>query len=152
MFVAYDQLSDRLGPLATTPPDELGIVLVEAPARARRRPYHRQKLALVLTDLRHLALEEGHAHRAARADHPGALDPGALPASAADAAALWRHALAACLPVRTRGWTGRTSRATTTRMVMPLASLRRRSVGERAADAEVFATVSATLAAGKPLA
>jgi deoxyribodipyrimidine photolyase-related protein len=233
VFVAYDQLNDRLGPLATTPPDELGIVLVEAPAKARRRPYHRQKLALVLTNLRHFALEQAargvavrHVvavddyasalapiarelgpltamepaerelrqdlaplvargavqlvrhdgwlttadefrawtgappwrmdafYRGARqardiliergqpvggrwshdadnrqpwkgtpaapsaprfapdeitdevcaliertmADHPGALDPGALPATAADATALWRHALAACLP------------------------------------------------------
>ena len=37
-FVAYDQLSDRLGPLARWKPEETGIVLVEAPDKAARRP------------------------------------------------------------------------------------------------------------------
>lgn len=58
VFVPYDQLSDQIGPLAHEDPEELGIVLVEAPAKARRRPYHRQKIALVLANLRHFALEQ----------------------------------------------------------------------------------------------
>lgn len=58
LFVPYDQLSGDLGPLAREEPGELGIVLVEAPAKAARRPYHRQKLALVLANLRHFALEQ----------------------------------------------------------------------------------------------
>lgn len=58
LFVPYDQLSDEVGPLATTSPRELGIVLVECPEKAARRPYHRQKLALVLSNLRHFALEQ----------------------------------------------------------------------------------------------
>ncbi len=58
VFVPYDQLHDGIGPLATAPANELGIVLVESTAKAARRPYHRQKLALVLTNLRHFALEQ----------------------------------------------------------------------------------------------
>jgi deoxyribodipyrimidine photolyase-related protein len=57
-FVAYDQLSDAIGPWASERPGDTGIVLVETPAKARRRPYHRQKLALVLANLRHFALEQ----------------------------------------------------------------------------------------------
>ena len=58
LYIPYDQLSDRIGPLATEPPSELGIVLVESPHKARRRPYHKQKLGLVLANLRHFALEQ----------------------------------------------------------------------------------------------
>lgn len=58
LYVPYDQLSDEIGPLARLPPDEVGIVLVESPAKAARRPYHKQKLALVLTSQRHFALEQ----------------------------------------------------------------------------------------------
>ena len=58
LFVPYDQLSDRIGPLAAEDPGELGIVVIENPWKAARRPYHRQKLALVLANLRHFALEQ----------------------------------------------------------------------------------------------
>ena len=58
LFVPYDQLTDALGPLASEPPSELGIVLVESPWKASRRPYHKQKLALVLANGRHFALEQ----------------------------------------------------------------------------------------------
>jgi len=58
IFVAYDQLSDRIGPLARTAPTEAAIVVVEAPWKAALRPYHRQKLALVLANSRHFALEQ----------------------------------------------------------------------------------------------
>jgi deoxyribodipyrimidine photolyase-related protein len=57
VFVAYDQLNDRLGPL-TAPPSELGIILVESPGKAARRPYHKQKLGHVLGNLRQFALEQ----------------------------------------------------------------------------------------------
>lgn len=60
-YVPYDQLSDALGPMATVPPEERGIVLVESPWKARRRPYHRQKLALLLSSQRHFALEQARA-------------------------------------------------------------------------------------------
>jgi deoxyribodipyrimidine photolyase-related protein len=58
LYVPYDQLTDEMGPLAREAPSELGIVLIEAPAKAGRRPYHKQKLALVLTNMRHFALEQ----------------------------------------------------------------------------------------------
>jgi deoxyribodipyrimidine photolyase-related protein len=58
IFVPYDQLSDAIGPLSREDPRELGIVLVENPGKARRRPYHRQKIALIIANLRHFALEQ----------------------------------------------------------------------------------------------
>ena len=58
LFVPYDQLTDTLGPLSRTDPRELGIVVVECPGKAARRPYHQQKLAMVLTSLRHFAVEQ----------------------------------------------------------------------------------------------
>jgi deoxyribodipyrimidine photolyase-related protein len=58
LFVPYDQLSDRIGPLAREDPATLGVVVVENPAKAALRPYHRAKLALVLANLRHFALEQ----------------------------------------------------------------------------------------------
>ncbi len=57
-YVPYDQLSSELGPLAQLEPREAGIVLIEAPAKAARRPYHQQKLALVLANQRQHALEQ----------------------------------------------------------------------------------------------
>ena len=58
LFVPYDQQSDEIGPLASEPPEALGIILVESPWKARRRPYHKRKLALILSNLRHFALEQ----------------------------------------------------------------------------------------------
>jgi deoxyribodipyrimidine photolyase-like uncharacterized protein len=58
LFVPYDPLTDAVGPLSREGPAELGIVVVENRRKARRRPYHHQKLALVLSNLRHFALEQ----------------------------------------------------------------------------------------------
>ena len=58
LFVPYDQLSDNMGPLSREDPRTLGIVLVENTWKAARRPYHKQKLGLILTNLRHFALEQ----------------------------------------------------------------------------------------------
>jgi deoxyribodipyrimidine photolyase-related protein len=58
IYVPYDQLSSRIGPLLREDPDELGIVMVESPWKAARRPYHLQKLALILANGRHFALEQ----------------------------------------------------------------------------------------------
>jgi deoxyribodipyrimidine photolyase-related protein len=58
LFVPYDQLTDEIGPLSREDPRSLGIVLVENPWKAARRPYHKQKLALVISNLRHFALEQ----------------------------------------------------------------------------------------------
>lgn len=57
-YIAYDQLSDGIGLLAQLPPSEAGIVLIESRWKPRRRPYHKQKLALVLASQRHFALEQ----------------------------------------------------------------------------------------------
>jgi deoxyribodipyrimidine photolyase-related protein len=57
VYVAYDQLSRDLGALAHADPRETCVVLVENAAKARRRPVHQQKLALVLANQRHFALE-----------------------------------------------------------------------------------------------
>ena len=58
LFVPYDQLTDAVGPLSREPASALGIVIVECANKAGRRPYHQQKLALLLTNLRHFALEQ----------------------------------------------------------------------------------------------
>lgn len=58
LFVPYDQLSSAMGPLSREPASELGIVLLESREKAGRRPYHRHKLAFVLANLRHFALEQ----------------------------------------------------------------------------------------------
>ncbi|MGD8439458.1 MAG: cryptochrome/photolyase family protein [Holophagae bacterium] len=80
IYVPYDQLTGAIGPLADHDPSELGIVMVESPWKASRRPYHRQKLALILANGRHFALEQaarGVAVRIAVADGPyhRALEP-----------------------------------------------------------------------------
>lgn len=58
LFVPYDQLSDQIGPLAREDPRALGIILIENPWKAARRPYHKQKLGIILANLRHFALEQ----------------------------------------------------------------------------------------------
>lgn len=58
IFAPYDQLSDRIGPLSRGAPRELGLVVIECPDKGNRRPYHQQKLALVLANTRHFALEQ----------------------------------------------------------------------------------------------
>jgi deoxyribodipyrimidine photolyase-related protein len=58
LFVPYDQLTDTVGPLSREDPKSLGIVLVENAWKGDRRPYHKQKLALILTNIRHFALEQ----------------------------------------------------------------------------------------------
>lgn len=67
LFVPYDQLTDALGPLSREKPETLGIVLVENRGKANTRPYHKQKLALVLANLRHFALEQ--AERGVAVEH-----------------------------------------------------------------------------------
>jgi len=58
VFVPADQLNAGIGPLSREPAHRLGIVLVENTWKADRRPYHKQRLALVLINLRHFALEQ----------------------------------------------------------------------------------------------
>jgi deoxyribodipyrimidine photolyase-related protein len=56
-FVPYDQLHADFGPWSRLPAREVGVVLVESAAKGDRRPYHQQKLALLLASQRHFAVE-----------------------------------------------------------------------------------------------
>ena len=58
LFVPYDQVTDAVGPLSREEPRRLGVILVENLWKPARRPYHRQKLALILANLRQFALEQ----------------------------------------------------------------------------------------------
>ena len=80
LFVPYDQLSGEIGPLSREDPRTLGIVLVETPWKPARRPYHKQKLALVLANLRHFAVEQAERgvairHVAVAGPYRAALEP-----------------------------------------------------------------------------
>ena len=58
VYVPYDQLNDGAFSLIGGDPSELGIVMVESLGKGKRRPYHKQKLALVLANQRQFALEQ----------------------------------------------------------------------------------------------
>lgn len=66
-YVPYDQLSHRYGPWTRVEPERVGLVFVESVWKAERRPVHRQKLALILANQRHFAVEM--ARRGARIDY-----------------------------------------------------------------------------------
>jgi deoxyribodipyrimidine photolyase-related protein len=58
LYVSYDQLNERLGPLAREEPSSLGVILIESGWQVSRRPYHKQKLAYLWSNMRHFALEQ----------------------------------------------------------------------------------------------
>ncbi|MFN8608763.1 MAG: cryptochrome/photolyase family protein [Vulcanimicrobiota bacterium] len=58
VYLPYDQLSDRFGLISREDPRHLALLLIENPEKAARRPYHRQKLAWILTQQRQFALEQ----------------------------------------------------------------------------------------------
>jgi deoxyribodipyrimidine photolyase-related protein len=58
IYIPYDRFTDRTGPLTEQPADRTGIVIVESTAKAHRRPYHKKKLVLLLSNMRHFALEQ----------------------------------------------------------------------------------------------
>ena len=58
IYVPYDRYTDRTGPLTEQPPHETGIVIVESTAKALRRPYHKKKLVVLISNMRHFALEQ----------------------------------------------------------------------------------------------
>ena len=58
VYIPYDRYTDRTGPLTEQPADDTGIVIVESTAKAHRRPYHKKKLALLISNMRHFALEQ----------------------------------------------------------------------------------------------
>lgn len=57
LYVPYDRLTADAGPLATADPSATGVIFVESTEKASRRPYHKKKLALLLSNERHFALE-----------------------------------------------------------------------------------------------
>ena len=58
IYIPYDRCTDRVGPLAEQPAADTGIAIVESTAKAHRRPYHKKKLVLVISNMRHFALEQ----------------------------------------------------------------------------------------------
>ncbi len=58
IYVPYDRLHDGVGPLSETAPKDAVVVLIESRAMETRRPYHKKKLILILSSMRHFALEQ----------------------------------------------------------------------------------------------
>ncbi len=58
IYVPYDRYTDRTGPLTEQRPEKTGIVIVESIARGLRRPYHKKKLVVLISNMRHFALEQ----------------------------------------------------------------------------------------------
>ncbi len=58
IYVPYDRLHDGVGPLSETAPEDAVLVFMESQAKGTRRPYHKKKLTLVLSAMRHFALEQ----------------------------------------------------------------------------------------------
>ena len=58
IYVPYDRYTDRTGPLSEQPAEKTGIVIVESTAKALRRPYHKKKLVVLISNMRHFALEQ----------------------------------------------------------------------------------------------
>jgi len=57
IYVPYDQLDITRSLVAQADPAQTVLAFVESAAKARRRPYHARKLALLLSNGRHFALE-----------------------------------------------------------------------------------------------
>ena len=58
IYVPYDRLHDGVGPLSEAKPEHAVVVLMESRAKGTRRAYHKKKLTLVLSAMRHFALEQ----------------------------------------------------------------------------------------------
>ena len=58
IYVPYDRYTDRTGPLAEQGAEATGIVIVESTAKGLRRPYHKKKLVMLISNMRHFALEQ----------------------------------------------------------------------------------------------
>ncbi len=57
VYVPYDRLSDEGPLLRNAQAGDTGLVFVESTAKASSRPYHKKKLALLVANERHFALE-----------------------------------------------------------------------------------------------
>ena len=58
VYVPYDQLNEKIGPLHEFRDARLGIILIESSWKPQRRRYHKQKLVHLLSNQRHFALEQ----------------------------------------------------------------------------------------------
>jgi deoxyribodipyrimidine photolyase-related protein len=58
IYIPYDRFTDRTGPLTEQAANQTGIVIVESTAKALRRPYHKKKLVVLISNMRHFALEQ----------------------------------------------------------------------------------------------
>ena len=58
LYIPYDQLNDNIGPLSRWKPEETTIIMFETSHKGTRRQYHKQKLAILLSNNRHFALEQ----------------------------------------------------------------------------------------------
>jgi deoxyribodipyrimidine photolyase-related protein len=58
IYVPYDRFTDRVGPLTEQDAGDTGVVIVESTAKALRRPYHKKKLVVLISNMRHFALEQ----------------------------------------------------------------------------------------------
>lgn len=56
-YLPYDQVTSKIGPLSRLPASQAGVILIENSWKPSLRPYHKQKLALILANLRNFALE-----------------------------------------------------------------------------------------------
>lgn len=63
VFIPYDQLRED-HPLLEDGPDAVGVIYIETAAKPARRPYHKQKLVLLLSAMRHHALARARAGHA----------------------------------------------------------------------------------------
>lgn len=57
IYIHHDQLNDEMGPISREKPASRNILLVESHSFWDRRPYHRQKIALVIANQRAFAIE-----------------------------------------------------------------------------------------------
>ena len=63
LYLLYDQLNLELNPWKKESPESTGIILIESLSKGKSRPYHKQKLGLILANMRSFALEtqeKGH--------------------------------------------------------------------------------------------
>lgn len=58
IYVPYDQLADSSRFHGVKNPRDIGFRIIENAWKAAQRPYHKQKLALILSNMRNFALEQ----------------------------------------------------------------------------------------------
>ena len=58
VYIPYDQLSDQIGPLSRWSPTDTTIIMLETSHKGTRRRYHKQKLAILLSNNRYFAMEQ----------------------------------------------------------------------------------------------